>query len=186
MDKYNTLMTLSLTYGGFMIIAYLIIIYSTLWGETVYGDFMPRNQPASRNIDPYQDINRTETNVTYERNRTSERMTPAAALTSPLPLLLLCGGILSIANGLAIRSLTHREEIKKVRKHLTSTLLTPEEKHVIDEIEKSNGELTQKELTERTGYTRVKTHRIIQKLESKKIIRKIPYGQTNKILMETE
>jgi len=46
MDKYNTLMTLSLTYGGFMIIAYLIIIYSTLWGETVYGDFMPRNQPT--------------------------------------------------------------------------------------------------------------------------------------------
>jgi uncharacterized membrane protein len=54
----------------------------------------------------------------------------------------------------------------------------------MEELKKAGGELTQKNLTEITGYSRVKTHRVIQKLEEKKIVRKIPNGQTNKIVLE--
>lgn len=91
-----------------------------------------------------------------------------------------------MANGFVIRALTHEKEIKKVKSDMKSLFLIPEEKHLISELEKSGGELTQKELTDITGYSRVKVHRIIQKLESKKLIRKVPYGQTNKILITSE
>jgi uncharacterized membrane protein len=64
--------------------------------------------------------------------------------------------------------------------------LTPEEKKLIQELEKANGALTQKALTEATKYSRVKIHRLIKNLESKKIIKKLPGGQTNQIILETE
>jgi len=80
-----------------------------------------------------------------------------------------------------------KKEVKKMTQlKLTEMLLSPEEKLIIEELTKAGGELTQKNLTEITGYSRVKTHRVIQKLEEKKIIKKIPNGQTNKIILEKE
>jgi len=73
-----------------------------------------------------------------------------------------------------------------MRAELTELLLSPDEKLIMEELKKAGGELTQKNLTEITGYSRVKTHRVIQKLEEKKIVRKIPNGQTNKIILEKE
>ncbi len=71
----------------------------------------------------------------------------------------------------------------EIKKELKELYLNPEEKKVLSEIETSNGQLTQKELTDRTGYSRVKIHRILEKLETKKIIKRIPYGLTNKIIL---
>ena len=158
--KYTIIMVLSFIYGGFLLIVYLFMAYSMLWRGEVVG------------VPPFS-----------SRRFDNAHMEPITMLTSPLLLFILAGGLISIANGIAIRSLTHEKEIKKVKAELTSLYLTPEEKHVISELENSKGELTQKELCDRTGCSRVKIHRIMQKLESKKIIRKIPYGQTNKIIL---
>lgn len=63
-------------------------------------------------------------------------------------------------------------------------LLTPEEKKVIEILEKRNGEITQNEITQITNYSRVKVYRITKSLEEKKLIQKIKYGQTNKIILK--
>jgi len=161
--KYTIIMVLSFIYGGFLLITYLFMIYSIFWRGEVFG-VPPFN---SRRFGP-------------------ERINPIEMITSPLLIFIFVGAMISILSAIAIRSLTHEKEIKKVKADLTSLYLTPEEKHAISELENSGGELTQKELSDRTGYSRVKIHRIMQKLESKKIIRKIPYGQTNKIILNQE
>lgn len=128
-------------------------------------------------------------NETYNRTRgpTHHRqIDPIRMLTSPVLLTMLAGGIICIANGIAMRSLIHEREMKQLNENLKKLYLTPEEKEIVDELERAGGEITQNELTERTRYSRVKTHRTLQKLESKKIIQKIPYGQTNKVILLTE
>ncbi len=142
---------------------YLLMVYFILWRGEIFG------------VPPFN-----------PRRFGHEHISAIAMLTSPLLLFVLAGGLISIANGIAVRSLTHEREIKKVKADMKSPFLTPEEKQLISELERSGGELTQKELTDRTGYNRVKVHRVIQKLESKKIIQRIPYGQTNKVLLNSD
>jgi len=63
-------------------------------------------------------------------------------------------------------------------------MILPDEKIVIKELERSNGEMTQSDLVRRTKLSKVKVHRIIKRLESLGIISKYPYGITNKIKLE--
>ncbi|MBI3035785.1 MarR family transcriptional regulator [Candidatus Woesearchaeota archaeon] len=60
----------------------------------------------------------------------------------------------------------------------------PDEKIAIGELEKNNGALTQSELVRNTGLSKVKVHRIVKRLESLGIVKKYPYGVTNKIKLE--
>jgi len=106
-------------------------------------------------------------------------------MTAPLPLFVLLGGLISIASGVAIRNLTHEKEVKKLKRDLTELYLTDEEKKLLGEIERA-GSITQKELTDVTGYSRVKVHRILEKLESRRVVKRVPYGLTNKVVLETE
>jgi uncharacterized membrane protein len=62
--------------------------------------------------------------------------------------------------------------------------LLPEEKKILNEIEKYGGTLTQSEIVKSTGFSRVKVHRIIRNLEKKKLIMKQQYGMTNKIVLK--
>ena len=204
--KYTIIMVLSFIYGGFLLTTYVLTMYSVLMKEDVPGPFAllvdqrvssPRDQRMGPNSQENTSLNVSSTpetlnetttrraNGTFPRATTYQRsIDPIEAVTSPFMLFALIGGIICITNGLAVRQLTHEKEIKKARAELTELLLNPEEKHVISELQKAGGELTQKNLTDLTGYSRVKTHRIIQRLESKKIVRKIPNGQTNKIMLE--
>ncbi|MCK4492016.1 MAG: hypothetical protein KAU03_05290, partial [Candidatus Altiarchaeales archaeon] len=90
--KYTVLMVLSFIYGGFLIASYIIMVYSIVWRGEVFGiaPFTPRRF-ARGDVDAI------------------------SMMTSPLLLLILAGGLISIANGIAIRSLTHKREIKKVK-----------------------------------------------------------------------
>lgn len=199
---YTILMVLSFIYGGFLLATYCFMAYSVLWRGEVFG--IPvfeggPNMPVLMEEKEHIVLdNRTEGESMLLRNETNEthhppkgllfqgRTAPLKMLTSPFLMLILAGGVISIANGIAIRSLTHEKEVKQLKENLKKLYLTPEEKNIIDELESSKGEITQKELTERTGYSRVKTHRTLEKLESKKIIQRIPYGQTNKVILRTE
>ena len=157
----------------------------------VHGGIRQINNNTDQNVS----TDRITNNVTEEQRNNSfnqrnpgflRRIDPMEAVLSPFMILYLVGGIICITSGLSIRQLTHEKEVKKMRMELTELLLSPEEKRIMEELKKSGGELTQKNITEITGYSRVKTHRVIQKLEEKKIVRKIPNGQTNKIILEKE
>jgi uncharacterized membrane protein len=191
--RYNLLMTASFTYGGFLLLTYLFIAYSVIIREepiTLQGGFITWRSEFSEHPPPfaqnYTDFGRNTTfNYTARRPRDYDWQ-PAELLISPPMLILLAGGLLLIANGAAIRVLTHEKEVKKIKAELAAIYLSTEEKNVIHELEKANGTLTQKAITEATGYSRVKVHRLIKNLESKRIVKKLPGGQTNQIILETE
>ena len=211
--KYTLIMVLSFVYGGFLLTSYSITLYSVFMKEELPGPLgifvnegVPgvhggikgvneNNRSTTQNISSWNDSsNEVTENETDNRRNNSfnqrqpfmRRVDPMEAILSPFMILYLLGGIICVSNGLAIRQLTHEKEIKKMRADLTELFLNPEEKRIMEELKKAGGELTQKNLTEITGYSRVKTHRVIQKLEEKKIVRKIPNGQTNKVILEKE
>lgn len=159
--KYTMIMVISFIYGGFLLVTYFFMAYSILWRGELSG------------LEPFG-----------PRRFRQEDINILSLLVSPTMLIILAGGLISIVNGIAIRFLTHEKEIKKVKADMKSLFLTPEEKHIVSELENSGGDLTQKELTDMTGYSRVKVHRVISRLESKKIIRKVSIGQTNRIIIE--
>ncbi len=202
--KYTIIMVLSFVYGGFLLTSYAINLYSVLMHDELPGPlgiFLNEGVPGVRGASrpalsenmstdnaslPEETGNATDIhrNITNRSDTLQRRIDPIESILSPYMLLSLFGGIICITNGLALRQLTHEKEVKKMREDLTELLLSTEEKLIIEELKKSGGEQTQRNLTEITGYSRVKTHRIIQKLEEKKIVKKIPNGQTNRITLE--
>ena len=80
--------------------------------------------------------------------------------------------------------LLKKKEKKELTKSVIDTMLTPEEKKVIQLLEDNDDELTQSELVSQTKLSKVKISRVIKRLESLKVISKYPYGMTNKIKLE--
>ena len=104
----------------------------------------------------------------------------------PVIILSLLGSVISILAGVSLMDLLKKKERKELTKSVIDSMITPEEKLIIKELETNNDELTQSELVKRTKLSKVKVHRIIKRLESLKVVSKYPYGVTNKIKLEKE
>jgi len=63
-------------------------------------------------------------------------------------------------------------------------ILTPEEKVVLNLLIKNGGEMLQKDISRELGFPRVKTHRILERMEERNLIKRIRMGNTNKVLLE--
>ena len=181
--KYLAVMVLCFLLGGFSVIVYAIQAYSAFMGLDVYGSF----REFRENTQGLQ-INQTElrTNRSNQLGNRFIPFSPERFVTSPASFMLLFVGIVSIAGGMSIYNLVREKEIKSTKENLTSLLLTPEEKKIVDEIKKANGNITQSQLVLKTQLSKVKVHRIIARLESKGIIKKYQYGLTNKIVLEKD
>ena len=183
--KYVVIMILCFLFGGYSLILYLMQIYSIFWQtETVIGirregEIFP-TPIFSRDLREENISNRT--NVPMPRNFVIEN--PSSLLFSPFSLTFLIMGIISLLSGISIWNLIREKEIKSTKKAILDVFLLPEEKKVINEIEKYGGSLTQSEIVKSTGFSRVKVHRIIKNLERKNLIIKQQYGMTNKILLK--
>lgn len=133
---------------------------------------------------------RIQNNLTHQFNRSLDRETfitsfsPVTVLTSPFSFMLLFIGISSTLGGISIWRLTREKELKTVKDDISSLLLTPEERAIINELKKANGELNQNQLVKKTGFSKVKVHRALVRLETRKIVKKYPYGLTNKVVLE--
>ena len=175
--KYNAAMILCFLIGGFSIFLYIFQLYSAFWGFEIFGaQRLPGNNLT--------ELNRT---IRAAENRSFGRIgNPITDLTSPFSFMLLLNGIVLILGGIAIWKLTREKEIGLVKEKLTSLLLLPEERIVIDELKKSKGEITQSQLVKRTGMSKVKIHRVVNRLAAKGIIKKYQYGLTNKIVLEKD
>lgn len=99
-------------------------------------------------------------------------------------LIDMASGITFILAGLSVFRLVREDDIKMIRGELTDSMLLPEEKLVIAQLRKAGGEMTQKEISQSTGLSKVKVHRVLSKLEGKKVVRRHPYGMTKKIVLE--
>ncbi len=170
-----------------MIIVYFLLVYSAVWGSAFTEE--PGNTSFNRTLEMPRGPNTGDwasARLPFSPRGRVSVQNPLAAMTSPVPLVILFSGLLSIGNGLALRSLVQKKEVERVKVDLRSKYLTPDEKHAIGELEKNGGELLQKELGYRLDLSRVKVHRIIQKLEDKGVVKKIPYGRTNKIILDAD
>ena len=112
------------------------------------------------------------------------RAVPARGGLSPLLATTFFSSVVSMLGGLALLSLLRAKEAREIKIGVIDTMVMPEEKTVIQELERNSGELTQSELVRATRLGKVKIHRIIKRLESLGIVKKYPYGLTNKIKLE--
>jgi uncharacterized membrane protein len=62
--------------------------------------------------------------------------------------------------------------------------LNENEKLVLDKLFKSNGSIFQSNLVKKTGFTKVRITRILDKLENKGIIERRRHGMTNKVILK--
>ncbi|MGB9659001.1 MAG: helix-turn-helix transcriptional regulator [Nitrososphaerales archaeon] len=56
-----------------------------------------------------------------------------------------------------------------------------DEKRVIEVLKEAGGSMLQKEITWKTGYSKVKTHRIVHRLAKRGILEVEKYFNTNKV-----
>jgi uncharacterized membrane protein len=97
----------------------------------------------------------------------------------------LVSGVMFVIAGLSIWYLVREKEIGILKEELADTFLLPEEKVIIDELKKAGGDITQRQLVNKTGLSKVKIHRVLNKLENKNIIKRLPYGMTKKVVIVT-
>ena len=175
--KFYAIMVLCFLFGGFAIISYAIQAYSAF----LQPDLMPaiRGELDNSSYAP-RDFNGTAGLF----NETRANRNPSNVLLSPMSLALFFAGAISISAGFAILGLVREKEIKFTKKTVMDAFLTPEEKAVVEEIEKLGGAAKQNELAKNTCFSRVKIHRVIKNLEKKNILMKQEYGMTNKIVLK--
>lgn len=124
-------------------------------------------------------------NFTHAGNLTGAAFRPPVrTITTPFLGVFLFGSLISVLAGISLMNLLRAKESKELKREMIDSMVMPDEKIVIKELEKNNGYLTQSELVASTGLTKVKIHRIIKRLESLGIVSKYPYGVTNKIKLE--
>jgi uncharacterized membrane protein len=171
-------MILSFIYGGISLLFFFMQI-GTLERTTISNPNFMLNEsnitsPAqNREFIPNESLRRPEFEA---RTRSFFYM---------IIIISLLGSVISILSGISILFLLRKHERKVLTKNIVDTMTTPEEKLVIEQLEKSDGELTQSELVKSTHLSKVKIHRVIKRLEEMKVIAKYPYGMTNKIKLET-
>ena len=64
--------------------------------------------------------------------------------------------------------------------------LTPNERKIIELLMENHGKIPQYELTRLPGMTKVKTHRILENMQSKNIISKEKYGKINQVTLNKD
>jgi hypothetical protein len=181
--KHNIVMIICFLLGGFSIILSLLQMYDAFLRVDIFPTrFMNNSSEIGR---PFMGPNNSGFNVSFERDA-FRSLNPAAYLASPFSLVLLFNGIILLSGGVTIWSLTKDKEIKSAKEKIASLLLLPEERVVIDELKKSRGSMAQSQLVKNTGISKVKAHRIVSRLAAKGIVKKYPYGLTNKIVLEKD
>ena len=172
--KYTMVMILLFLIGGFSIFLYLLQVYSAFWGSETFNLVRER-----RMLNESEQLNRP-----FNRERFIASFDPVAVLVSPFSVTILVIGLSCIIGGISIWNLTREKELKSVKEDISSLLLMPEEKTIIDELKKANGKISQRQLVRNTGFSKVKVHRVLSRLEMKKILKRYRYGLTNMIILE--
>ena len=166
---YWTIAVVCLIYGG---ITLLMFVFSLYFNHSR----LQFSQSAAQLANASQ---------SYAVARQEARFRPMfSLLPAVISILTSIGSLVSIGAGISLLRLVREKENKELKREVIDSMIMPDEKLVIRELEKNNGALTQSELVMNTGLSKVKVHRIVKRLESLEIIKKYPYGMTNKIKLE--
>ncbi|MEK6954473.1 MAG: hypothetical protein AABX01_05670 [Candidatus Micrarchaeota archaeon] len=181
MKELRILGYVSLIYGGFLVIAYLALAYSAIWRNEFLPVFPENPRFASQGSLSGSINNGSFPPQDFERFR--QVRDPYSLVFSPQSLGILLTGMLLIINGYYLQKHLRQKENKETKKFLLSTLLTDEEKTIYDELVKAGGQLTQKQLAIKGGFSAVKTFRILRRMEDKKLLKSFEFGMTKKIVL---
>lgn len=176
LSVYWAVAIICLIYGGVALVLFANQMYFLYAREQMPPSREHGESPFARNFtEPARNISFQGMDRQGYRN----------ALALPLASNFL-GSLVSIFAGVSLIRLIRKREKKEIKKEIIDTMIMPDEKTVINELENSNGELTQSELVRKSKLSKVKVHRIIKRLESLGIVKKYPFGVTNKIKLEKE
>jgi general stress protein CsbA len=174
--KYVAVMMTCFVLGGFALMLYFLQLYSIFWQSDMVASVIIRDNGMEIPVFSGELLGANE-------SRPGRISNPSGLLYSPFSMILLFIGVVSMLAGFSIWSLIREKEAKHMKRSMISMLLLPDEKMVLDEIEKYGGSVTQSELVKGLGLTRVKVHRIVRNLEKKNLVLKNEYGMTNKITL---
>lgn len=76
-----------------------------------------------------------------------------------------------------------KERLAKERSRMLNVMLGADERRVLELIKEGQNGALQSELVIRSGFSKVKMHRVLKKLEGKELIRRGRFGITNKVFM---
>tara|TARA_Y100000034_G_scaffold135400_1_gene207182 strand:+ start:806 stop:1288 length:483 start_codon:yes stop_codon:yes gene_type:complete len=79
---------------------------------------------------------------------------------------------------------TKKIHVEKQRKPIDYSKLDKDEKIIISSIEEENGTIFQSNLVEKTGFSKVKVSRILDKLEGRQITERKRRGMTNVVVLK--
>ena len=99
-------------------------------------------------------------------------------------VLSIIGFLVTLLAGLSIMALLKEKDSQGATQSFIDVVTTGDEKLLIASLEKAGGVLTQSELVNATGLTKVKIHRVVKRLEGLGIVSKYPFGMTNKVRLE--
>ena len=171
-------MLLCLAYGGFAVMLFILDIYSAIWSGSSFLSPAQQSRFADQNRFESADINRI--------GPPSFTFSPVRIISSPVSLLVLFSGIISLIAGITIWRITREHEIRKIKTETAEYLLLPDEKKVIAALKANDYALAQSQITRNSGLSKVQVHRVIKRLESKGLIEKHAFGLTNKIVLKKE
>ena len=103
----------------------------------------------------------------------------------------LLGGIVLILAAKRLLNASHRRMIRASEKKgrhdqqekAIDVFLNPDEKKVVTIIKATKGGVLQSDIVIKTGFSKVKAHRILKRLENKNLIKRGRFGITNKVIL---
>ena len=109
----------------------------------------------------------------------------------------LIGGIVLAFTGLRVMRLdkhisrgevatTSRKRAVKEKEHMINVFLNNDEKKIINLVKEDQDGSLQSDLVIKTGYSKVKMHRILKSLENKGLIKRGRFGITNKVFINNQ
>jgi uncharacterized membrane protein len=109
-------------------------------------------------------------------------------------VLPFIGGVLLVIAGATINSLSSsyvkrsaniemRRKKKQIIAHITDSMLTATERQVLEMVREAQNGILQSDIVIKTGYSKVKVHRILKSLEIKGLVHRGRFGITNKVFI---
>lgn len=109
-------------------------------------------------------------------------------------ILPFVGGVLLILSGTTLIGINSsslhrsyaavgRKKVEKERSKMLNVMLSDEERRILDLIKESPKGALQSELAIKSGFSKVKMHRMLKKLEAKELITRGRFGITNKVFL---
>ncbi len=84
-----------------------------------------------------------------------------------------------------VKKVKQKVEVEKKRKPIDYSKLTKEEKNIVKIVEEAEGTIFQSDLVEKSGFSKVKVSRILDKLEGRQLIERKRRGMTNVVVLKS-